>query len=329
MQINKSAVAVVALLLAAAAFVAFGAFHQFYISLLVMTQEGQRLFHDQITGKLRLIKETHSLAATSGLVLVGFLYGALHAIGPGHGKIIVGSYLLASKSCLKRGIIVTLLSSLLQACVAIALVFGLMAILDFTRAETEQTALRLENISFGLIILVGAGLMARGGKELWQLVRPAHHHNHHEHEHCGCGHAHAPAPAKLNKVHDAASLAGMVFSIGLRPCSGAVLLLVFSGLVGVYGAGVLATFAMALGTALTTGGLAVLTVQSKKWALRVTDSSGEKMHLLHAGLGLAGGLLIILFGTAFLSTNAATATQSDSLSSASEHPLMKGLYHRQ
>jgi ABC-type nickel/cobalt efflux system permease component RcnA len=319
MQINKRWFALAVIVISAGTLIACIPFQQLYMSLVMMTQSGQRLFHDEIADKLQLIKTTHSYAATSSLALVGFLYGALHSVGPGHGKVVVSSYLLASKSGLKRGLIVTFLSSLLQACVAIALVYGLMSLFGLTRDETAQTAVMLENFSFGLIILIGLALIGRGARELGRLLRSPHE------ECCSCACGHAPEPQKLNKVHDLASLAGMVFSIGLRPCSGAILLLLFAGLVGVYGAGVLATFAMALGTALTTGSLAILTVQSKSLALRLTQTSGDKLRFLHAGLGIAGGLMIILLGTAFLSSNSASA-QSDGMSVAKDHPLMKSLY---
>jgi ABC-type nickel/cobalt efflux system permease component RcnA len=319
-SINQRLVVFLAVLLGLVCLGASGFFRQFSVTLLMMTQDWQRLFHDEIAGKLRLIKETHSVMATGGLVLVGFLYGALHAVGPGHGKVVVSSYLLASKSTLRRGVIITFLSALLQACVAIALVFGLTSLLGLTRAQAEQTALTMENISFGLILMIGLVLLGRGIKETWWLLRQT------PTSHCPCCGV-APDPKKLEKADGFASLAAMIISIGLRPCSGGILILLFSGLVGAYGAGVLAIFAMALGTALTTGGLAVLTVQSKALALRLTESSGNNLRLLHAGLGIAGGLLIIILGTAFLSantTNAGFAAQSDGMAAAQQHPLMKG-----
>ena len=324
MQINKGLVALLLVLGAGVFLWAEGVFQHLYLSLLLTTQDSQRLFHDEMASKLRDIKETHSFLATGGLVLIGFLYGALHAIGPGHGKIIVGSYLLASENALKRGLVITLISSLLQACVAVVLVFGVMTLFGLTHAQTEQAASKLESLSFGLIVVIGVALLVRGARELWRLVRPAHTHAEGS---CSCGHNHTPDPQRLEKINDKASFVGMILSIGLRPCSGAVLILLFSSFVGAYSAGVLATFAMAIGTALTTGGLAVLTVQSKALALRLVQTDGNKLRYLHAGLGIAGGAVIILLGMAFLTANTASdfAAQSDGMTTASEHPLMKGL----
>ena len=330
MQVNKRLIALLLILGAGSALFVSGVFQHLYMSLLLLTQDSQRLFHDQIAEKLHIIKETHSILATGGLVFVGFLYGALHAVGPGHGKIIVGSYLLASNNALKRGLIITLLSSLLQACVAVALVLGLMTIFGLTHTQSEQAAVRLESLSFGLIIVIGVALLGRGVRQLWRLVRPVGIHAHVE-GHCGgCAHSHAPDPQRLNKIHDTASFVGMILSIGLRPCSGAVLILLFSALVGAYGAGILAVFAMAVGTALTTGILAVLTVQSKVLAVRLAQTSEDKLRFLQAGLGIAGGIVIILLGTAFLTANTelSFATQNDGMTTATQHPLMKGLQRR-
>ena len=182
MQVKKGWVALLLIGAVSAFLFAAGTFQHLYLSLLLVTQDSQRLFHDEIAEKLRAIKETHSLFATGGLVLIGFLYGALHAIGPGHGKIIVGSYLLASKNALRRGLVITVLSSLLQACVAIALVFGVMAIMGLTYAQTEQAAAKLESLSFGLIVAIGVALLWRGLRELVRLVRPVAHA-----ADCGCG----------------------------------------------------------------------------------------------------------------------------------------------
>jgi ABC-type nickel/cobalt efflux system permease component RcnA len=322
MQINRGWIALALGTAVIVYGVGSGWFHQLYMALLLITQDSQRVFHDEIAEKLRVIQTTHSTLATAGLALIGFLYGALHAVGPGHGKIIVSSYLLASTNGLRKGLVITLLSALLQACVAIALVFGVMALLGLTHAQTEHAAAKLESLSFGLIIVIGAALLGRGVKEIWRIARPAPLL---AEPSCGCGHAHAPDPRRLEKIHDTASFLGMIVSIGIRPCSGAVLILLFSGLVGAYAAGILAVFAMALGTALTTGGLAVLTVQSKTLALRLTQTTDDKLRLLHAGLGIAGGAVIILLGTAFLSANTGLATSSDGMNAAAAHPLMRGL----
>lgn len=274
-------------------------------------QNAQRLFHDTLATDMHRIHDAGGLLPLLALVAVGFIYGVFHAVGPGHGKIVVTSYMLAGRSSLKRGLIIVLLSSLLQAVVAIALVLGLFLLLGLARTTTEHAASLLEVASFGLIALVGLRLMVRGVREVRALFRPKHdqhhhhdhdhsHHHHHHDDHCGCGHAHMPGPAEIDKAQGWGDLAAMVLSIGIRPCSGAIILLLFACLIGVVVPGVIATFAMALGTALTTGLLAVAAVTAKAATLRAVKASGKTLAVLHAGLSLGGGLLVVLMGLFFL-----------------------------
>ena len=298
-----------------------GFFQQLYVALLMQTQDWQRLFHDEVVTKLRLIKETHSATATGGLVFIGFLYGVLHAIGPGHGKVVVSSYLLASKASLKRGIAITFSSAILQACVAIVLVFGLTSLFGLTRDAAEQTTAILTQASFGLIFLIGIVLFWRGGRMFWQLRRSSIQKT------CSSdGGHHTPTPKDIEAVGSWKEMLVLIVSIGLRPCSGALLLLLFADLVGVYGIGIIAAFAMAVGTALTTSFLAVLTVYSKAFALHFTRSSGDTLRLTFASFGLIGGLFIILLGTVLLQGNMMPSGLSGVTGAAistKSHPLMK------
>lgn len=299
-----------------------GVFQQLYIALLLQTQGWQRLFHEEVVSRLRLIKETHSMTATWGLILIGFLYGILHAVGPGHGKIVVSSYLLASKASLKRGFVVTFSAALMQACVALLLVFGLTTVLGLTRDVAQETTASLTNVSFGLILLIGAVLLWRGGKEALLCFKKK------QSSECACAdNHHTPSAKEVDKANSWQALITLIISIGLRPCSGALLLLLFADLVGVYTAGVMATFAMALGTAITTSALAALTVFSKSIALRfVSSSSGDTLRLTLASFSVMGGMLIILLGTAFLQGNIMGSSFSalgSNMVTTKTHPLMK------
>ena len=278
-------------------------------------QRAQRAFHDRLATDMHAIKDTGSWLPGFALIAIGFVYGVFHAVGPGHGKLIVTSYMLAEKSSLRRGIIIVVLSSLLQGLVAIAVVLGLFYLLGLARAETEHAALLLEGISFVLIGIMGLRLVLRGTREAVAILRPLlvhahhdhehheHHHNHaHDHQHhdeCGCGHAHMPSADEVAKARSLWSLALMVLSIGIRPCSGAIILLLFACLIGVVIPGVIATLAMSAGTALTTAALAVLAVTSKNWVLKRMKSSNKALAVTHAALGIGGGLLVATIGIFF------------------------------
>ena len=287
-------------------------------------REGQHLFNDQIVTYLESIKQNHAVTAYAGLGLVGFLYGIVHAVGPGHGKTVVSSYVLANENSLKRGLLIVALSSLLQAVTAIALVLGFYYILEATRTEAEHAASLLEIGSFVMIGLVGLWLMLQGLGNLSQIFgskRKKQHHGHsHDHD-CGCGHAHMPAPQELKGRKDAASIALMIISIGIRPCTGALLLLFFSCMFDLAWPGALATIAMAIGTAVTTGGLAILAVKSKDLALSFVKKSDRSLLLTHAGLRLGGGAIILLMVGLFLAAQIGGEAQTG----VSQHPLYKTL----
>lgn len=267
-------------------------------------QSGQRLFHDSIIDNLKFIQTSNSLETWLSLMLVGFLYGALHAIGPGHGKVIVSGYMLANEKSLKRGLAVVALSSLMQAVVAIVLVLGFFYVLNLARAQVERATNVLEIASYVLICVLGLGLMLRGLREFLGMKKTeakqhTHQHTRHPDGDC-CGHHHMPDVKEVTAAKSLGATILMIVSIGIRPCSGAVLLLFFSCIVGAVWPGILATFAMAVGTALTTGILAIITVQSKNMALNFLKTTDKGLKLAHATLSVLGGLAITLFSIVFL-----------------------------
>ena len=260
-------------------------------ALLLWIQDQQKLFHNIMGRDLRTVAETHTFEAALSLITVGFLYGIFHAVGPGHGKVIVTGYLLAGRHNLRRGIMVSALSSLLQAITAIVLVVGLYQVLGMARQETETAAAWLEVAGYGFMALVGLALLLRGVDEAWHFKDDHHHHN-------GCNHS--IDPAAVVAVADRRSLALMILSIGIRPCTGAIVLLVFACMLGAVWAGILATLAMGVGTFITTATLAVLALQSKTGLLRLFGVSETLLRGIHAFLGVGAGLLILVVAGLFL-----------------------------
>ncbi|MDZ4366049.1 MAG: nickel/cobalt transporter, partial [Afipia sp.] len=259
-------------------------------SIMAMQQE----YYRALAGAFRAVNLQGSLAAAWGLVSISFLYGVFHAAGPGHGKVIVTSWLLADERDLKRGILIAFLSAFAQAVTAI-LVVGILAVaLGMTQRATADIVPIVERASFLLIAGVGAWL-------LWRAFRPAHHHHHdHHHDHAhdhDPGHAHLPAPEEIRGVRGLKGMIAVILSVGLRPCSGAILVLLFSVTQGAFHIGALSAFAMSVGTAITVSGLALLTVASKNGALRLAGKIDSPWTLrLERTLRIAGGAFILLFG---------------------------------
>lgn len=156
-------------------------------------------------------------------MLFSFLYGVLHALGPGHGKIVIATAGNAS-SKLKSSIGLTLASSLLQGLVAIGLVVVVLTILQLPARQLHMSSFWLEKGSYALVGVLGVLLCVRALKKLRQLLRRPKftaftpHHVHHEG--CGCGHQHLPDPEQLRSGDDWRARLMIVLSMGMRPCSG-------------------------------------------------------------------------------------------------------------
>jgi len=262
--------------------------------------ETQHRFHRQLAGAVRKLKAEGSLAAAWILIGLGFVYGVVHALGPGHGKAVITSYVLANERTVKRGILLSFLASMVQALTAVAIIAVLALAMNAAGLQIKGAAATLETASYALIAVIG----------LWLLVlqlRPgagAHGH-HHDHEHGsgqghgvgeGCGHAHMPDPRQLAGSLDLKRLAAIVLAVGIRPCSGALIVLVFAIAQGILWAGVLATFAMAVGTAITVSTLAVLAVTSKQLAFRLAGDDGRWSSWLYRITAVGGSAAVMLIG---------------------------------
>ena len=108
-----------------------------------------------------------------------------------------------------------------------------------------------------------------------------------------------PAPKDLEGDLTWGKSMGIAASVGIRPCTGAILVLIFALSQGMLWAGVFATFAMALGTAITTSALAALAVGSKELATRYAGEGSRWAGHIGTAAGLAGSTAVLVIGTAF------------------------------
>ncbi len=261
---------------------------------LLQLRQVQASLHRQLAGAAGDVAATGSSAAMFALIGIGFLYGIFHAAGPGHGKVVITSYLLANVAQVRRGIMLAAAASAAQAVTAVALVGVLVLVLGMAHFQTVHSVWYLEMASYLLLLLVGLALL----RNLWRGGH-SHHDGHCGHAHRGHAHHHhhhaPPAPAR----DDRRGFLAMVAAVGLRPCSGAVILLLFSVAQGVFLAGVAGTIAMAVGTAITVSVLAILSVGARDLALRMAGS-GAGLARVHTVLAASGALAIALFGAAML-----------------------------
>ncbi|WP_232631367.1 nickel/cobalt transporter [Methylobacterium sp. Leaf118] len=230
------------------------------------------------------------------LVVMGFAYGVFHAAGPGHGKAVIAGYIVAGERTLRRGFALSAAAAGLQAAVAIAIVCVGALVLKATAGGMTRAGTLIETVSFALVALLGVAVTWRKAGRLAAVAadQPG--------AACapGCGHAHLTDAAALDRLDGWRERLGVVLAAGSRPCAGAVLILVFSASQGMLAAGIAATLAMALGTALTTGALASLAVFAKALALRLAGGRGRIGALAVAGLELLAGAFVLVLGLTLL-----------------------------
>ncbi|QYK43494.1 MAG: hypothetical protein KF887_08495 [Paracoccaceae bacterium] len=278
--------------------------------------EGQRSAQNALAGAIRRLRGGDP-GALAALLSLAFAYGVFHAAGPGHGKVLIGGYGVARRVPVLRLAALALVSSLAQATVAVAIVYAGVFLLDWTRERMVGLAEDIMlPLSHGAVALIGLWLAFRGLRGLRRQARTAsahdhagrdhghghdhgaqQHHDHHHHDHhhdepacAACGHRHGPTAEEAARVTSLREAAALVAGVAMRPCTGALFLLIVTWQMGIGAAGIAGAYAMGLGTALITVGVAALSVWAREGTLS-TLASGRIARALPV-LELAAGLAI-------------------------------------
>lgn len=253
-------------------------------------------FYGSLQAGVREMKENGS--ALFSLLLVGFAYGVFHAAGPGHGKGVISAYLVADEKALRKGFALSLAAALVQALVAIGIVAIVSLALRATASTMNKLALNVELASFIAVALLGAVITWRKAGKVLGVMALAR--NPYAAVEENCDHVHMPPPEELSRLTRWRDMAGVAIAAGIRPCAGALIVLVFALSQGLFAAGIAATFAMALGTALTTGAIAALAVFFKAMALRVAGGRGASGAIAIASLELLAAAFVLVLGASLL-----------------------------
>jgi ABC-type nickel/cobalt efflux system permease component RcnA len=302
----------------------------------------QSEFYREMSSTIRAAKSDGSAVWT--LLAISFAYGIFHAAGPGHGKAVISSYLVANQETARRGIVLSFASALMQSLVAVAIVAVCAWLLNATAKTMCGAEKAIEITSYALIAVFGARLVWTKGGGFFRALRAqrpkpamalaaaaphdhaahghghdhhdhphshAHHHDH-EHDHDGhdhghdhihdehCGHSHGPVPGELAGPGGWRRGFGAILTVGIRPCSGAILVLVFALAQGLFWAGIAATFVMGLGTAITVATIAVIAVSAKDLARRLSGAREGGGALIMRGVEFGAAGLVLLFGLGLL-----------------------------
>ena len=264
----------------------------------------QREFQTDMARSLRSVRAGEAGAVA---ILLGacFAYGLAHAAGPGHGKVLIGGYGFARKIPMVRLSLIALFASLGQAVTAVVLVYTGILLLNATREAMIDTTERLmAPVSYGAIGLIGLWLVWRGARKLLRRSdahdpHDGHGHHHHDHDHhhdaaCDtCGHVHGPT---LQQVEDAGTLREalvLIAGIAVRPCTGALFVLIITWQLGIAGVGIAGAFAMAVGTALVTIGVG-LAAGGLRGGVLAGLSESPKMARAVAGIEVLAGVVVAM-----------------------------------
>jgi len=268
--------------------------------------EGQRMAQSGMAQSLRALRANEP-GAIGALLAVCFGYGFFHAVGPGHGKILIAGYGVAERVALTRLSLLAVLSSLAQALTAILVVYAGVWFLGLGREAMVGAAEDwFAPVSYAAIGLIGLWLALRGGLRLWRDravtggQRDPHDHDHGEDTVCGsCGHAHAPSPEQARNVQSLRDALVLIGAIAIRPCTGALFLLILAVSMGIDIAGILGTLEMGLGTASVTLAAAIGSVTFREGAL-ARFAGGPHTARIAGMIETAAGLIIALLAAQFL-----------------------------
>jgi nickel/cobalt transporter (NicO) family protein len=339
----------------------------------------QALFYRELSGLIRAAKTDGS--ALWGLMGISFIYGVFHAAGPGHGKAVISSYLVANEETWRRGIALSFASALLQAITAVVIVAIAAVLIGATAKAMGDTVRVIELVSYTLIVVVGVRLLWVKGRAFFRtlsavraapaaavthgaedqaacthhdhadhsLVPHVHqggrahehareathahghdhdhdhghdsatpdahdhdhghahdHHHGHDHDHddeesvLPWGHAHGPEPEQLAGPGGWRRGLAAIVAVGLRPCSGAIIVLVFALAQGLFLAGIASTFVMGIGTAITVAAIATLAVGAKTVAKRFAATRTGYGTLMLRGIEVGAAVVVIAFGVLLL-----------------------------
>ncbi|MFP7570240.1 nickel/cobalt transporter [Marivita sp. S2033] len=259
--------------------------------------DGQRVAQTGMARGLRALRAGQP-GALATLVAVCFGYGFFHAVGPGHGKLLIGGYGVANRVNLMRLSALAVLSSLAQAGTAIALVYGGVWLFGLGRTALVGAAEHwFAPISYAAIGAIGLWLALRGGTRLW---RNRNAQGHAPPDICqSCGHAHGPTPEQAQEVHTIRDAALLIGAIAIRPCTGALFLLILSVRMDIHLAGILGALAMGLGTATVTLAAAVASVTLREGALARLANGPQSLRMMGL-IEAATGLIIAVLAAQFL-----------------------------
>ncbi|WP_413203644.1 nickel/cobalt transporter [Rhodospirillum sp. A1_3_36] len=281
--------------------------------LILEIRSQQAAYHGDLANAVKGLRDGEGLTAGLALMIASLGYGVFHALGPGHGKAVIATYAATTEHHFRRAIWLSLAAGTVQATTAVVLVYGaFFFVRGGARWATAASDRWLEPASYAAVGMLGLYILVQGIRGVLRSrardMNQGHvhdhghthdHHDHHDHNtHDGaCCHGHGPSIAQVERAGDWKTAVGIAVAVGIRPCSGAILVLVVANGLGLWAAGILSAYVMALGTAATVSLLAVGARASRvplaRLGARLPVSPGV---LAGTGAMIGGGLIVALAG---------------------------------
>lgn len=220
--------------------------------------EFQRTIYLALAEQIKLLQAGGDWLAFMAFLPMGIVFGAAHALTPGHSKAVLATYLAGSDASVSRGLLVSLTLSFTHVTMALLIAVLSLPLVSIALGSVGRAPL-LEDISRGLLGLIGVWM-------LWRAVRHGHHHDHE----------------------------GEVVGVmaGLIPCPLTLFVMTFAISRGVPGAGILFAITMMLGVALTLSCVAILSILFRQRLMHFFDSRPRVFEAISRGVeGAAGALL--------------------------------------
>ncbi len=237
----------------------------------------QRSFNKRLTELTKKVKETKSTKLLFFIIFITFIYGVVHALGPGHGKTLTFSYFLSEEANIKKGITVGCIIGFLHAFSALVLVL----ILYFTVKKAylhniESMSRVIKIISYSLIAGIGLFLSI---KAIYDIKRRRN-----------------TKEKEIEPLQSTKSVIPFSIAVGLIPCTGATIVLLFSLSLGVLKIGIISTIFMALGMATTISMVGVLTILAKSKVKKMFSEKSKRYLLFQNIVSILGAFLIFSLG---------------------------------
>ncbi len=248
----------------------------------------QKMLNESLASMTRALKGSQSLG---GLLLVAALalaYGIFHAAGPGHGKTIVSSFLLANDGKIRQSFIIGYLVAAVHALSALAVVLVLYYLIRGIFATgVEQANHWIQLVTFAVITAIGAVMLVR------RSLGRAHSHAHHDHGE----HDHPPGPGNELTMRN---LLGIALPAGVIPCPGAVAVVLFALSLHMLAVSILAVSSISLGMGTTISATGAVVILVKRGAIKAVAGAHEKRDAkIRRIIEIAGAAILFLFGLVF------------------------------